>query len=460
MNVAYRFACVFGFGIAMAAALTSCGGGSGTHTSASTMAPSGVTYQKDIRALLETNCTSCHYTGGIAPFPLDNWSAVQAEAPGVVTVIANGTMPPWLADESCHALRDSPALSSATKELFSKWKTDGFPEGKASDYKKPVIKTVDIGPATDTWGMAKSYTTPRNINDNYRCFLLPGTFDKDTYITAVNIEPGQSSIVHHVQIHTIPQAGVAQAQQWDGMDGNPGWDCGSVGNVISGDYNLFSWRPGTQTAVFEPGDAVLVDAGTAVIMQVHYNTQNLQPNEAAPPDLSKVEFWTLPDGKLPDRIIRRFGLFSFNFSIPPDDAHYVTSQQYPMGTVSQVGSGFLAGELVGETPHMHHLGTSLTVTKTDSTGKKTCLVDVPHWNFEWQMDYFYAPGTGVQYSQGDTITVQCDYNNSAANQPSINGVQLTPTTVTFGEGSYAEMCLSYAWLRYDRDAYLAAEGKM
>ena len=87
-------------------------------------------------------------------------------------------------------------------------------------------------------------------------------------------------------------------------------------------------------------------------------------------------------------------------------------------------------------------------------------MDVPKWNFEWQMDYFYAPGTGVPFTQSDTVTIQCDYNNSAANQPSINGVQLTPTTVTFGEGSYAEMCLSYAWLRYDRDAYLKAVGKM
>jgi hypothetical protein len=453
MNVAYRSALALVFGTLVVVALASCGGGGGQPST------TGITYQKDIRALLESNCTSCHYTGGIAPFPLDNWTAVQAEALGVATVVANGTMPPWLADPSCHPLRDSPALSDANKALFQKWQSDNFPEGKAADYKKPQIKKVDIGPPTSTWAMSTSYSTPRNINDNYRCFLLPGSFDKDTYITAVNIEPGQASTVHHVQIHTIPSAGVAQAKQWDGMDGNPGWDCGT-GQVISGDYNLFSWRPGTQTAVFEPGDAVLVDAGTAVIMQVHYNTQNLKAGEAVPPDLSKVEFWSLPDGQLPDRIIRRYGLFSFNLSIPPGDAHYVASQQYPMGSISQVGSGFLAGELVGETPHMHHLGTLLKVTKTDAAGAKTCLVDVPKWNFEWQMDYFYAPGTGVPFTQSDTVTIQCDYNNSAANQPSINGVQLTPTTVTFGEGSYAEMCLSYAWLRYDRDAYLKAVGKM
>jgi hypothetical protein len=419
-----------------------------------------VTYQKDIRAVLEENCTSCHFSGGIAPFPLDNWSDVSAAAPAVLSAVATGVMPPWLANTSCHPLRNSAALSASAKALFVQWHKDGLQEGNRADYKAPVIAKVDPGPPTHVFAMPAAYTTPRNVNDNYRCFLLPGSFANDTYLTAVNIEPGQQSIVHHVQVHTIPAAGVSQAMQMDGSDGNPGWDCGGITSAISGDYNLFSWRPGTQTAVFEKGDGVLVDAGTAVILQVHYNTQNLKPGAPAPPDVSKVSFWSLPDGVLPDRIIRRFGLFGV-VNIPPGDAHYATTGNYSMSNVSQVGSGFLAGELIGQTPHMHHLGTALTVTKTTSgTGAKTCAIDVPRWDFEWQMDYFYAPGTGIPFTASDQLTVQCDYNNSAANQPYINGVQLTPTTVTFGEGSYNEMCLSYTWLRYDRDAYLHAVGKM
>jgi hypothetical protein len=465
MHSSYRCFHALGFGCLMTALLTSCGGsdGSSSHRSgtASTVASTEVTYQKDVRAVLDASCTSCHYTGGIAPFPLDNWADVRAEASAVSTAVANGTMPPWLADASCHPMRASAALSDDTKDLVSKWHAAGFPEGNIADYKPPQIAHVDIGAPTIQLAMSTAYTTPRDINDNYRCFLMQGTFDKDTYITAVNIVPGQASTVHHVQIHTIPAAGMAQAQKMEGSDGNPGWNCGVGGTagLIAGDYNLFSWRPGSQTAVFEPGDAVLVDAGTAVLMQVHYNTQNLLPGDAVPPDLSKVQFWTLPDGQQPNRIIRRNGLLSYMFNIPPGDASYSTTAQYSMSRVSAVGNGFLAGEFVGETPHMHHLGTELSVTMTDSTGAQTCLVDVPHWNFEWQMDYFYAPGTGVPFTQDDQVSIECDYDNSAANQPFINGVQLTPTTITFGEGSYAEMCLSYAWLRYDRDAYLTAVGK-
>jgi hypothetical protein len=415
-----------------------------------------VTYEKDIRPLLEANCTSCHYTGGIAPFPLDNWASVQAADRAIVTAVQNGKMPPWLADKVCHPLRNSAALPQTQIDLLASWQKDGFLPGNAADYKAPVIKKVNLGPPSIQWAMKDPYTTPLGTNDNYRCFVIPGTFVNDTYITAVNIQPGQTSTVHHVQVHTIPATSLAAAQQMDGADGSPGWSC-SGGTPLPGDYNLFSWRPGTQTAVFEPGDAVLVTAGSAVVMQVHYNIQNILAGHTPPPDLSKVSFWTLPDGQLPDRIIVRRGLFGL-ISIPPGDANYSTQATYPMSMLSVVGSSFLAGEVVGETPHMHHLGTELSVTKT-SGGASTCLINVPHWNFEWQMDYFYAPGTGVPFASGDSLTVRCQYDNSAANQPFINGVQLTPKQVNWGEGSYDEMCLNYTWLRYPRDAYLAALGK-
>jgi hypothetical protein len=46
------------------------------------------------------------------------------------------------------------------------------------------------------------------------------------------------------------------------------------------------------------------------------------------------------------------------------------------------------------------------------------------------------------------------YDNSAAHQPIVDGVQQQPRTVTFGEGSLDEMCLHYVWLRMDRKAFL------
>jgi hypothetical protein len=374
----------------------------------------------------------------------------------MVRQVSLGNMPPWFADDSCHPLRDPADLSQDVKDLFSQWKSDGFLPGDERDYHAPKAKAVvELGDPSIVMQPTVPYVTPRTVNDNYRCFLMPSGFDQDTYITAVDIQPGERPTVHHVQIHTIPESSAAQAQALDDADADPGWTCFGIG--LPGDYNLFSWRPGGTAATFEPGDAVRVDAGTRVVVQVHYNVQNLLDGEEPPPDLTKVAFWTLPEGEVPDRIIRRAGLFA-NLDIKPGDAHYVTSQTYSLDLLSRIGpSGtFVPGEVVGETPHMHHLGTRLAVTRTDADGNDTCMIDLPHWNFEWQMDYFYDKSAPVPFESTDSLKVECDYDNSQENQPYAGGVKQLPREITFGEGSYDEMCLNYVWLRYDRDAYLSA----
>jgi len=44
-------------------------------------------------------------------------------------------------------------------------------------------------------------------------------------------------------------------------------------------------------------------------------------------------------------------------------------------------------------------------------------------------------------------------------EPVIQGERLQPRQVGWGDGSLDEMCLSYVWVRYDRDAYLKALGR-
>jgi hypothetical protein len=432
---------------------------SGPGQSASTgKVTTAVTYQKDVRPLIEEHCLGCHVDQGIAPFRLDDWSDVSDHSYAVVAQVAGGTMPPWPADDACHPLRDSAALPDDVRAVFTAWKKDGFQQGDEADYVAPAKpKVVDLGPPDVVMDPGETYVTPRDVNDNYRCFLMQGGFDKDTYIKAVDIEPGQRTTVHHVQIHTIPGAGLAQAQSLDAADDGPGWTC-SGGSGVTGDYNLFSWRPGTTTAAFETGDAVLVEAGTKVVIQVHYNTQHLADGEAVPPDLTKVQFWTLPDGQIPDRIVRRQGIIAFTLNIAPGDPSYATKQTWSLASMSLIGprSTFVPGEIIGQTPHMHQIGTRLHVTRTDAAGTDSCMVDVPRWNFEWQMDYFYDPAAAVPFAQTDSLTVECDYDNSPGNQPVLNGQKLQPRQITWGEGSFDEMCLNYVWLRYDRDAYLSA----
>lgn len=66
-------------------------------------------------------------------------------------------------------------------------------------------------------------------------------------------------------------------------------------------------------------------------------------------------------------------------------------------------------------------------------GSTDCLVNIPSWNFHWQQFYFYSE----PYMADDTVRLRCQFDNSQANQPVINGVQQTPRTVHWGEGTSA-----------------------
>ena len=44
---------------------------------------------------------------------------------------------------------------------------------------------------------------------------------------------------------------------------------------------------------------------------------------------------------------------------------------------------------------------------------------------------------------GDKLRLTCTYDNSASHQQFVDGVQLEPRYVEFGEGTYDEMCVNY-----------------
>jgi hypothetical protein len=447
--------------------LTACGdgsdGGKGGRNSKT------ASYERDLRPLIEQTCTGCHVAGGVAPFPLTSWEHVEQNAAMIVHSVTTRRMPPWPVADDCHPLRDVQTLTEEQRALFESWRDAGYTKGDEAEYvapERPAPPAFDVTHPDLELRPSEAYVAPLEISDEYRCFVLTSRFERDTYVRAMNILPGNRQIVHHVQVHAIPAAGLAQAQANDAAEDGPGYTCFGGPNV-TGSANMFSWRPGGGPVVFEEGDAALITAGTEFVIQVHYHPGN---GGTPAPDLSQVHFWTLPDGVLPERIVRRAGIVAFNLNIPAGEPAYGLEQSWQMSGVSalggrslggtiSVGGTFISGEIIGQSPHMHALGTRLTVTKRDSAGNTACLVDVPRWDFEWQLDYLYRPDSFVRYDSSDTLTVRCEYDNTAGNQPVVDGTALEPKDVRWGEGTHDEMCLNYVWMRHARDEYLNAQSR-
>ena len=93
------------------------------------------------------------------------------------------------------------------------------------------------------------------------------------------------------------------------------------------------------------------------------------------------------------------------------------------------------------TGHMHQLGQALSVRLIRQDGTEECLLDIPRWDFDWQQRYEFEKAISI--APGDQLEVKCVFDNSQANQPVIDGKQVTSRHVQWGEGSLDEMCIAY-----------------
>jgi copper type II ascorbate-dependent monooxygenase-like protein len=86
-------------------------------------------------------------------------------------------------------------------------------------------------------------------------------------------------------------------------------------------------------------------------------------------------------------------------------------------------------DLYGIFPHMHERGISLDAQIARADGSEVCAVDVPRWDFGWQLLYFY--NTPVRVGPGDRLRTRCNYDTRGLTSP------LLP-----GWGTQSEMCLA------------------
>src|SRR5690606_7495612 len=115
--------------------------------------------------------------------------------------------------------------------------------------------------------------------------------------------------------------------------------------------------------------------------------------------------------------------------------------------------------VVGVAGHMHQLGRALSLDVVHRDGDRECLLDIPRWDFGFQRTYAYPAARPAVLAPEDALHLACTFDNSAANQPIVDGVRLEPEDRVFGEGSLDEMCLAYVLVRrgwtFDGDARCA-----
>ena len=86
-------------------------------------------------------------------------------------------------------------------------------------------------------------------------------------------------------------------------------------------------------------------------------------------------------------------------------------------------------------PHMHVRGKDMTYTLDYPDGRKEIVLNVPHYDFNWQLGY----ETSIKVPKGTKLHVDAHFDNSANNKFNPNPNQ----TVYYGEMTWEEMMFPF-----------------
>jgi hypothetical protein len=403
---------------------------------------SAPTYYADVKPILDGRCVSCHVDGGIAPFALDRYDAAAASAPLLPGSVSTRKMPPFPAGrgEGEVPFAHDPSLTDDQIAAIVDWAEAGAPEGDPEREGDPIPKVGGTLSRSDvTLSMPEPYE-PTTAPDDYRCFILDWDGTDPTWVTGFRVTPGNTRIVHHVAAYLIPPDTLmgedvfTTLQSWDDAEPGPGYTCfgGPSGpeDLQIPVSQLAQWVPGSQGTDFPADTGILVKPGSKVVLQVHYHTL---PGET---DQTTFEVRTDPTVAHP----AAFGpwldaLWPLgNMNIPAGERVTLTAEGDPRGLYKLVlgddGPDLTNGFLIHSALlHQHTTGESARVTLLKASGDEIVLVDVPEYDFNWQLTYaFEAP---VRFENGDALKLDCTYDNTAG-----------ATDLNWGEGTGDEMCVA------------------
>lgn len=405
-----------------------------------------ITYHKDVRSILDKDCVGCHYTGGIGIFPLTNYKEVKTYATAVADAVKTRRMPPYPADaKACgQEYHDNPSLTQKEIDTIVEWVKAEAPEGDESTYKKPETNNLNVGLSRVdlTLKMPESYV-PVKMPDDYRCFLVPWPMKETRYVSGFQIKAGNPALVHHVIAYVAKPKDVEKFYKLDKDDKGPGYECfgGSGGSAEW----LGVWAPGTPGRDYPKGTGIAVEPGSMIIIQMHYNSLNKKPGA----DQTSIEM------KLEKTVEKP----AYLLPLAAAGLHKDKNGKKMSWTIP-AGEQFTHRELI-DNPltfpvtihstmfHMHMLGKvgRMYIKRKDDTKEESmCLLHIPRWDFNWQLAYPLKKPVIV--NPGDRVGIECRWDNSAANQPIVDGKRIKPRDQHWGDGSTDEMCLGVVYVSY------------
>lgn len=422
------------------------------------------TWYQDVQPILGEHCQGCHASGGIAGnLPWTSYEATQPWGPLIAGVVATGEMPPFIATDAddCehrYPFLHDPRLDPEEARTIEDWVACGQPEGDAATA-APVPEPPNL--ALTDWDVELQALEPYQPQrgDIQVCFVVPVPDEwfvpgePIRWVDAMEVVPQDLGAAHHIHVQLHP-SGIEEQAGPDGW-----WECPNAG--VWGGVELGGWLPGAPPTRLPTGAAFPVRPTDVIAFQVHYHVVDDAPHL----DQTRIRF-RFSDPPLYEPLLYRVGnstseatglqpgpndVGGVEFRIPAGVSDHTETVRVDVpGDSSFEFSTFVVSN------HMHQVGVAMRMwvehdpaTKAPDEPDQECLLATPRYDFDWQGFFYYDPLTGQapKIRGGDSIRVECTYDNTTANTQWMGalaeeGLPQEPVDVVLGPAATDEMCAS------------------
>lgn len=372
-----------------------------------------VTFHEHIEPIMQKRCQSCHHEGTAAPFSLVTYDDASSQGEMLAEVVRDGRMPPWYAHSEFGKFSNDPSLTREERNLVEAWVHTDMPQGDPAKAPAPLEFAKSewrIGEPDLVLTMKKPHKIQADGYLPYKYIFLPPAFADDTYVEAIEIRPHNRSVVHHCNAFYVDSATMKADRA----------------SFITG------YVPGGVPFELTEGIAQRIPKGSVIGLQIHYVTTGKEEESVisigfryAKGTVHKVTHFSLIDPR--------------NIAIPPGDGFH---EMRGRAKIEKDAT------LLGLFTHMHLRGRDMTFHAHYPGGKQETLLQIPNFNFEWQIGYVAPlPPNEMKIPAGTEIEAIAHYDNSKFNPYNPD----PEYTVPYGDQSYDEMFNGFIFYVYDED---------
>ena len=381
---------------------------------------STISYSKDVVPILMDKCVDCHQPNGIAPWHMTNYQMVKTFAPMIREAIRRDRMPPFDADNHYRAFAKNENLSADETKTLIHWIEAGAPSDIAEGGEDPLVKGVAGRP---DWPLGEpdlivsipAYDVPAAGVVDYQIPAVKSPLTEGKWLKATTFKPGNRQGVHHIL------AGYLDKMPKDGRGFD--WNISLGGYAVGAESN------------FAPDDwATWVPPGGAISFQMHYT-----PIGKAFTDDSKIAFYFQDEA--PEMMKRQVVIADPSIEIAANAPRHHETAYVLFPADAQIYAAQV---------HAHYRGYASKLTAVYPDGKEEILLNMPHYDFNWQRDYIFKDL--IEIPAGTKLVADYWYDNSANNKALFGETTKELTNparkIFWGDQSFQEMLFTAVQFRW------------